>query len=75
MREISIVLSNIYICNKICKRDAKKQMREGDTILKINVTSQCKTENIALLSVNKISKPQTTYNNLKHYIIIIVNFP
>ena len=38
MREISIVLSNIYICNKICKRDAKKQMRDGDTILKINLT-------------------------------------
>ena len=37
MREISIVLSNIYICNKIC-RGAKKQMREGDTILKINLT-------------------------------------
>ena len=38
MREISIVLSNIYICNKICKSGAKKQMREGDTILKINLT-------------------------------------
>ena len=35
-----VVLSNIYIRNKICKRDAKKQMREGDTILKINLTLQ-----------------------------------
>ena len=31
MREISIVLSNIYICNKICERDTKKQTREGNT--------------------------------------------
>ena len=51
-------------------------MREGDTILKnqFNFASNAKL-NIALLSVNNISEPQTTYNNLKHYVIIIVKFP
>ena len=63
MREISLLSSNIYICNKICG-GAKKNKEEGDTILKINLTLPNAKLNLALLSLNKISEPQTTYNNL-----------
>ena len=65
MREISIVLSNI-ICNKICKRGAKKQMREGDTILKINSTLPDAKLKILLCSLQtkspNLKLPITTLN-------------
>ena len=62
MREISIVLSNIYICNKICK-EVPKNKRGKVTLLKINLTLPNAKLKIllALLSLHKISEPQTTY--------------
>ena len=47
-------------------------MREGGTILKINLTlPNEKTQNIALL--HKISESQTTYNKLRQLSMSFVN--
>ena len=66
MKEISIVLSYIYSYNKICKRGAKKQTREGDTILKINLTLPNAKLKILLCSLQTKSQnleaPITTSN-------------
>ena len=64
MREISNVLSNIYICNKICKRGAKNQMREGDTILKIKLTLTNAKLKISLFATSCSRKRNILYQKV-----------